>query len=140
MDEPVFTLYVDGLFSKWGNGDGDVPDWLLDLLDERGIDWSVADTAWHDVLYKLVLEYLVPAVTPPIEVFRIETIHNPVRVAKVDGVEVPWEVVGGHEEYDGPALRPDHVDVPIDAVIRAMGLEVVQGEVVPGQLTAGEPN
>lgn len=126
----VFRLSTDSLFSKWGFNDGDEPDWLLDALEERGIDWSASDTGWHDVLHQLVVEHLVPVLSLPVEVYRIETIHNPVRVDTVAGVELPWEVIIGDQEYDGPPLRPDHVDVPLDVVIRAMGLEIVQGEVM----------
>ncbi|MFK4760315.1 hypothetical protein ACI3KS_05205 [Microbacterium sp. ZW T5_45] len=84
--QPTFTLDAEGLLSKWGFGDGDaLDDWWWDNFDEEP---PFND---HDMLHALVVTYLVPAICDAareVEVFRLETIHNPVRARTLDRVEV----------------------------------------------------
>lgn len=133
---PALRLFADGLFSKWGFGDGDqVDDFLWDHLDydDDVIHARLKDVDDHAVLRRLVREHLVPAFAAAghdVEVYDIETNHNPVRAGKLDGVEVGWDVIIG--EAPEPQLRLEYVDVPFDTVLRAAGLEVVPGEVFSG--------
>lgn len=79
-------LYADGLLSKYGFGDGDVlRDWWWDTYDEE----PPFDT--HEALYRLVAELIVPLIREhgdEVEVYRIHTIHNPVRASSVNGEPV----------------------------------------------------
>lgn len=67
-------LDSDSLFSKFGFCDGD----LLDdfLWDEYGSDEPVED---HAVLVHLVKKHLLPALPRVVKVYRMHSIHNPVR-------------------------------------------------------------
>ena len=115
---PPLRLFSDGLLSKWGFNDGDEPDWLLDYCDDHGLDYP---DAWHAALRTLVHEHLLPALDQRVEVYDIETIHNPIRAAYVDGVKVSDDVVYGRQ--DGPNLSPEWVEVPLDKVLAACGIE-----------------
>lgn len=108
------VLSCASLLSKWGFGDGDVPDWLLDTLDERGIDYP---DDWQEVLWTLVNEHLLPALDQRVELVRIETNHNPVRADTVDGVNVrdEWTMTA-----PTTVLTPESVTVPVDRVIEAI--------------------
>lgn len=124
MMAPVqtITLDTDGLYSKWGFGDGDVlDDALYDLgygdqyAKER--DWLREDLSRfnfdHRVLIRVVHHVVVPALGAHHQiggVFTIHTIHNPVRATHCDGVEV--------DHYEGPApvLTPATVEVPLDLI------------------------
>lgn len=123
--ETAQRLYLpaDGLLSKWGFGDGDAPDWLLDYCDEH--DLAYPDD-WRDLLRALVRAYLVPALDQRVEVYDIETIHNPIRAASVDGVPVPDAVMYGDQE--GPTLTPAAVEVPLSAVLTAMSTPPEQAD------------
>jgi hypothetical protein len=46
-----------------------------------------------------------------IELYDIETIHNPIRAERVDGVEID-----DHED-NGVVLRPEFVDIPMADVV-----------------------
>ena len=87
MSEPSIYLWSDSLQSKWGFGDGDIPDSILDHVgDEVGFALD-----WHAVLRKLVRKHLLPALEDAghsVEVYDIETNHNPIRASKIDGVDV----------------------------------------------------
>lgn len=87
--EPVssLTLFSDGLLSKWGFWDGDMPDHVWDYCAAEGL----TSVDWHATLRRLVRNYLVPALDQSVEVVDIETIHNPVRASKVDGADVEDE-------------------------------------------------
>jgi hypothetical protein len=104
------TLFSDGLCSKWGFNDGDMPDDVWDWCDEHGIDGGSVD--WHAVLRKLVREHLLPALAEhhDVEVYHIETHHNPIRASRIDGQEI--------DAYKGPApdLTPEWVTVPAEVV------------------------
>lgn len=104
------VLTSASLLSKWGFNDGDEPDFLLDALDERGLDYP---SDWHEALWKLVNEHLLPALDQHVELVRIATNHNPVRASIVDGVDVE-----GQWGRDATTrLSPESVSVPIERVI-----------------------
>lgn len=105
------VLRSDGLLSKWGFNDGDEPEWLIDVFDERGIDWIEID--WHEVLWRLVNEYLLPVLDQRVELERIQTNHNPVRASTVNGsnVEELWT------SKSTTCLTPESVTVPLDRVL-----------------------
>lgn len=79
-------LDVESLFSKWGFRDGDLlKEWWWDAMGEE------PPFEHHDILYALVVAYLVPAVTQAgiqVDVYRIYTNHNPARTESVNGVEI----------------------------------------------------
>jgi hypothetical protein len=109
-------LDSESLLSKWGFNDGDEPDPLLDLLDERGLPYPTRDE-WTIVLRRLVRKHLIPALDQAVEVVDMETSHNPIRVTAVDGVDVRalWS-----ESGKSVPLTPEAVAVPIDEVLRAL--------------------
>lgn len=110
MSEPTLTLFADCLLSKWGFGDGDVPDAYLDWCDDNGHPYP---DDWHTVLRTLVRTRLVPALHQRVEVVDIETIHNPIRAERVDGVDVPdWR-----SNDSGLTLTPECVEVPYVEVL-----------------------
>lgn len=125
MTEPETTLpttiafATGGLLSKWGFGDGDCLD---DFLDDNGFGdvWSqergkIPDEAFgfdHRVLIRVVEAYVLPAVREhhDIEIFRVHTIHNPIRASKLDGEDV--------DNYgDWQDLTPPSVEVPAEAIL-----------------------
>jgi hypothetical protein len=113
-DEPKLLLYSECLLSKWGFNDGDEPDFWLDWCDEQGLDYNARGWDWHATLRRLVREHLAPKLEQRVELVDIETIHNPIRVETVDGVEVDWYA-------DRPiALTPDHVEIPFSEVLRVV--------------------
>lgn len=116
MKELVLTS--DGLLSKWGFWDGDEPDELLDLMDERDMPYPTIDQ-WTAVLRRLVREYLLPAIDQRVEVVEIETSHNPIRARTVDGanIEDQWRTTAT------TALTPETVSVPIEDVFRILAEE-----------------
>lgn len=116
MDEPKLTLHSDGLLSKWGFNDGDMPDPFWDWLDERD-PTGYERYEWHPVLRRLVREHLVPKLDQRVEVIDIETNHNPVRASTVDGINVE----GHWYDTDPPVtLTPESVEVPYTDVFRVM--------------------
>jgi len=119
MSPPALVLHAECLCSKWGFSDGDTPDALMDYWDAIGVDYNRID--WHAVLRRLVREHLVPAMETAghaVEVFDIDTIHNPIRASQIDGVEI-----GPYNRVDAPFdLRPESVTVPYEAVARACGI------------------
>ncbi len=104
MPEPTFTLDAEDLLSKWGFGDGDaLDDWWWDNFAEEP---PFND---HDMLHALVLAYLVPALRDAaheVEIFRIETNHNPVRAETLDGILV-----------DHYSTRDWRIDPPVVAAV-----------------------
>jgi hypothetical protein len=112
MDEPHITLYSEDLLSKWGFNDGDDPEAWLDYCDANGIDYNVVKFPLVD----LVRRYLLPALEQAVAVVEVETIHNPIRVETVDGVDVR-----AHWMESGRAairLTPETVDIPLAEVAR----------------------
>lgn len=81
-------LDADNLGHKWGFSDGDIlDDWWWEVYDEA----PTVDT--HDLLWDLVNEFLVPEIEKAghiVELTHIQTNHNPVRLEKLNGVEVDW--------------------------------------------------
>jgi hypothetical protein len=123
MSEEAPTLYlsVDSLCSKWGFHNGDEPDYLLDYWQEQGLGWGDFGEGWHGALRKLVRSHLVPAMEAAghtVEVYDIETIHNPIRAATIDGNSV--------DERSGVVpveeLRCEGVTVAYEDIARACGL------------------
>ena len=77
----MFTLRGDGLYSKWGFGDGDIVLEALYDLEDSGVPVTKADYELdHQVLIALVRAELLPKLPVPVEVFDLSTIHNPIRV------------------------------------------------------------
>ena len=114
MSEPTITLHSSGLLSRRGFDDGDAPDQWWELLDERGIDQD--DCAWP--LAELVRCYLLPELRQhhDIDVYEIDTNHNPIRAQYVDGVEIDVRAANDHI-----TLTPASVDVSlIDALVIAL--------------------
>jgi hypothetical protein len=112
------VLAADDLLSKWGFNDGDEPEALLDLMDERGMPYPTIDQ-WTATLRRLVREHLLPALDQQVEVVDIETSHNPVRARTVDGVDIE------DRRRTGPAIRltPEAVSVRIEDVLRILAEE-----------------
>lgn len=104
-------LDSDGLLSKWGFNDGDVPDGFLDWCDDHGHPYPPDG---HDLLRTLVRRYLLPRLEQRVDVVDIGTIHNPIRAQTVDGVDVTGCWYG---KRSGPTLTPDGVMVPYEDVL-----------------------
>lgn len=109
------TLHATCLLSKWGFGDGDVlHDWAWDNCD-RGFDVNV-----HEVLRGLVRRFLVPAIEDAghvVEVYDIETIHNPIRASILNGEPVDdRNTLPRHEK----ALDGIDVTIPAETVLSAL--------------------
>ena len=113
------SLYLpaEGLLSKWGFNDGDEPDDFLDWCEEQGIPYDGLD--WKLMLRRLVREYLIPALDQRVEVVEVDTAHNPIRAASVDGEDVTGCWVGAD---DDPELTPYGVEVSYEVVARVAGL------------------
>jgi hypothetical protein len=105
------TLYSDGLCSKWGFNDGDMPEHVVAWCTENGIEPHTID--WHEVLCELVHEHLLPALAEhhDVEVHHIMTQHNPIRASRIDGQDI--------DARHGPVprLTPRQVTVPAEVVI-----------------------
>jgi hypothetical protein len=119
-ETPTLELFAWGLLSKWGFGDGDMPEEVMDYLDAVGRGHEYVDVDWHVALRKLVRRYLLPALAEhhQIEVYDIDTIHNPIRAAKLDGQDVDHYA---EKPWDTP-LTPESVVVPWSAIADAMGI------------------
>lgn len=134
MTGPELHLFATSLASKWGFDDGDlIGDFLYDLQDagliEDDADLGVVDE--HAVLRRLVRERLLPVIPLAIQVYEVETNHNPIRASAVDGLEI------NDTALDQPAdrlLEAYACSVPWQDVVRLAGLEVVAGEVVSRSL------
>lgn len=113
---PTVTLRAACLLSKWGFGDGDTPDDLLDywgdLVDHNAFDW-------HAVLRRLVRTHLLPELQKhhDVEVHDVETAHNPIRAWRIDGREVAYPA-------DAVELRPESVTVSYGDVMAAVRAEL----------------
>lgn len=122
-DEPTLWLHSACLLSKYGFGDGDEPDAWLDWCDEREIDYNAPGWDWHATLRRLVREHLLPKLDQRVEVYDIETIHNPIRADTVDGIEVD-----DVRPEAGPQLTPESVGVPYSEVLRIARLVSEAGQ------------
>lgn len=95
-------LSAASLASKFGFNDGDVPDWLLDVCDERELRYP---DDWHNTLRGLVRDYLLPAFPVRPSVYDVSTNHNPIRT-------------DDFTEDDAPHVE---VLVPLDVVLERAG-------------------
>ena len=111
------NLNSNNLFHKWGFGDGDVLyDWWWDNYD----DSPPVDK--HDLLYDLVVRYLVPELEKAghtLDVIRIHTNHNPVRAETLDGVEVDW--YSETWELIEPEISVEITEVQIKEAVDSLG-------------------
>lgn len=113
MTPPSLTLPSHCLLSKWGFGDGDLPDHLWDYMDE--LKWNAMGIDWHPVLRLLVRRHLLPILEQDVTVYDIETNHNPIRAELVDGQEIDC-----HEDNKHVPLTPDSVVVSWDQIETAI--------------------
>lgn len=81
----MMEFRTEDLYSKYGFDDGGL---LIDFLEEHGI----ADIGSQEALFQVVKELVVPMITPPVEVVRWHSSHNPIRVRD-------------DEEYEGPSAH-----------------------------------
>ncbi len=118
----ALRLFSDGLLSKWGFSDGDMPDGFLDWCDEQGVNPPV--TGWHTALIFLVMRHLVPALDQKVDIELISTSHNPIRAVTVDGADVTRFHTSprADDEPGYPRLTPEYVEVPYTEVLRALQL------------------
>lgn len=87
MTDPKYVyLHASCLSSKFGFGDGDI---LCDLVVDGGLNLNGAQLppeadhlvcVEHEVLARAVERYLVPALPVPVRLYRVGSIHNPIRV------------------------------------------------------------
>lgn len=119
IPEGHFFLDAESLLSKWGFGDGDaLDDWWWDNYD----DAPTVNT--DDLLYALVVAYLVPALRDAgyeVELERIGTNHNPVRARTLNGVEV--------DHYD---TGRDRLEPPVWVTVSPHRIEDLIRKTVPG--------
>lgn len=110
-------LDAESLMSKWGFSDGEaLNDWWWDQYDEA----PPFDDAL--VLHALVVAYLVPALRAAghqVEIFTIQTNHNPVRAETLNGVEV-----------DHYSLQ-DHLDPPVSVTLSPEQVTEIVRKTVP---------
>lgn len=85
---PVLVLPKEGLYSKYGFNDGDMPDQVAAWLEYNGYESEAVD--WHETLFNLVEAYLLPEVTlhPGTKLVKMGTAHNPARVLDEEGLDV----------------------------------------------------
>jgi hypothetical protein len=117
VQPPELHLTVEGLCSAWGFNDGDEPEAFVDYWAATGVKRHLFNHGWHDVLSLLVRSHLVPALEAAghtVEVYDIDTIHNPVRAVRIDGVEVD-----NHNGGVPVEVRVEGVTVPYADVLRA---------------------
>ena len=107
----TIRLSASGLASKWGFFDGDLL-YEHEIYDDDGT-WNE-----HDVIEILVRRHLVPvveAVGIALDLFRISTIHNPIRTMSINGQAVIHTSAHTPKELDGI-----HVDVSMEDVQAAI--------------------
>jgi hypothetical protein len=91
-------MYADDLLSKWGFGDGDR---LSDFMYENNSKFeSKVDS--HKLLEELVKIYLLPKLKDKVEIFYVQSNHNPVRAEMINGVYYT-----NHYEHDDHGLLGD---------------------------------
>jgi hypothetical protein len=125
MDEPRITLLSADLLSKWGFNDGDEPEEWIDYCEANGIDFNEVDFP----LVALVRKYLLPEIEQDVTVVELDTIHNPIRAERVEGVDVTSVWLGRAPE---PQLTPERVEIPMSEVAR-LALEGGIGGDMPSQ-------
>jgi hypothetical protein len=123
---PTLTLHSWSLLSKFGFNDGDVPDEILDYMFEAGVNPRETPWDWHDALRAMVRKHLLPALAAEgheVEVYDIDTAHNPIRADKIDGV-----VVDSLDRDQWPTLTPEYVTVEWADVAHALGAQIDEAE------------
>lgn len=121
-EEPTLRLHSQCLLSKYGFNDGDEPDPWLDWCDEQGIDYNADAWNWHAALRRLVREHLLPKLDQTVEVYDIDTIHNPIRASTVDGADID-----DRADHPDGTLTPEAVEVPYVEVLRIARLVIQEG-------------
>ena len=99
MAEITYRLDSESLLSKWGFDDGDpFSDWLL----------GPTNHAFRSKIFlaAVVRKFLIPKLDQKVEIVFLDTCHNPIRAAKVDGVAVDW-----YSSNPGIKLTPEFVEV-----------------------------
>lgn len=126
MSAGHMTLSGECLFSKWGFGDGDMPDELLDMADgwpakEKMWAYDFGSKQWHEVLRRLVRERLLPLMPAGVELVDINTIHNPIRADKVNGEDIGpfWTSSADVPDRFAPFTAVS-VDVPYEDMLAMM--------------------
>ena len=105
MTDTMHTISANGLLTKWGFGDGDEPDEVMDeqfgrhsrstsLLDLPG-DWR------EDILIPVARDVLVPALPVPVECnYMTGSSHNPARAHMIDGQPHDYFDYQGSKRYE----------------------------------------
>lgn len=95
-----YTLFSDGLLSKWGFHDGG-------QFDDFEFEYSSPDGPdAKTILVAAVKAYLVPQLKQSVNIVEIITSHNPIRANTVDGREVDW-----YNDNPTIKLEPKSVEV-----------------------------
>ena len=108
-EQITFIMYPDDLLSKWGFGDGDR---LSDFLDDAGHAYEFKVNT-HKLLEELVKRFLLPNIKKKVEIYFIDTIHNPVRAEMIDGVYY----TNHYEDDDNGLLGSDPVELTAEQVV-----------------------
>ncbi len=94
---------TSSLLSKWGFDDGDMLDEFCEQHYYEAFDKSLQFD--HELLCAVVKKHVIPKLDQKVEVITLRTIHNPIRVASVDG-----ENVNVYEDGD-IKLTPSTIEV-----------------------------
>ncbi|HSJ23776.1 MAG TPA: hypothetical protein VK929_03760 [Longimicrobiales bacterium] len=68
----------------------------------------------RDLLVEVLQRHVVPSLDQKVQTYAVPTVHNPLRVTSVDGVEVVWATPA---EGRGPAITPPRVTVMLQDVL-----------------------
>jgi hypothetical protein len=101
---------------RWGFGDGDMLDALLWDNVPGASDADVDIDFEHEVLCEVLKKHVVPKVENKLTLYRIGTLHNPLRASAVDGRELN-KLNGGELEEIRARIRPTVVEVPDQVII-----------------------
>lgn len=101
----VLTLEAEDLMHKFGFGDGDLLDRFADELEAACVSYDTVIE--NELLQRLVERYLAPLLPKGSEVYRISSIHNPIRIEYDDD---DYEVMRA-------LLSPIKVVVTLDQII-----------------------
>ena len=83
-----------------------------DLLSKHGFDDG--DMYCHDDLIEIVIKYVLPKIDQYVEVYTLQTSHNPIRARKVGHISV--------EHYPSTVeLTPEYVDVSLEEINSVLG-------------------
>ncbi|WP_165069688.1 hypothetical protein [Marisediminicola senii] len=112
MTDNVLRLDASCLLSKWGFNDGDIIfDWWWDHTNQD----LPGTVDHHDVLRHLVRTALVPLIEAAgftLDVYDIETCHNPIRTASVNFTPT--------HDVDPDIFGDIHVDILVDSLHQAL--------------------